>query len=137
MADFEGETPQDKFLENTLQTYSEGDLEFEKDLIVSYKQSIEEHLPKLREALEKKNLPESILYSHDIKGSSSYIGAEAVRFVSGKIEALSRQKNLDEAALHIDELSKEVEVVFDLLDKYMGVTGEDEEVYLHLHRCTQ
>jgi HPt (histidine-containing phosphotransfer) domain-containing protein len=127
IADFEGETPEDKFQEHTLQTYSDGDLEFEKDLIVSYKQSIEEHLPKLREALEKDDVPEAILHSHDIKGSSSYIGAEAVRFVSGKIEALSKNKNLKEASLHIDELSQEVAVIFVLLDKYMGLTSEEEE----------
>ena len=126
MTDFEGETPQDKFQEHTLQIYSDGDLDFEKDLIESYKQSVDEHLPKLREALEKQDVQESILHSHDIKGSSSYIGAEAVRWVSGKIEALAKQKNLKEASLHIDELSDEVQVIFQLLDKYMGLSGEDE-----------
>jgi histidine phosphotransfer protein HptB len=123
ISDFEGETPTDKFQQHTLQNYSDGDLDFEKDLIESYKQSISEHLPKLGEAFENDDLPESILHSHDIKGSSSYIGAEAVRWVSGKIEALCKQKNLKDAATHLPELQKEADEVFILLDKYMASLG--------------
>ncbi len=119
-SEFEGETPTDRFQLVTLQTYSDGDLSFEKELLDSYKQSVTEHLPKLDEALAQDNVQESILHSHDIKGSSSYIGAEAVRFLSGKMEALCKQKNLKEAGTILPELKKEVDEIFRILDEYMG-----------------
>lgn len=122
-SDFEGETPKDRFQQATLQIYSDGDLAFEKELIESYKISISEHLPKLGESFTSDDVDGSILHSHDIKGSSSYIGAESVRFLSGKIEALCKQRNLTEAAIYLPELQKEVEEAFKLLDRYMA-TGE-------------
>jgi histidine phosphotransfer protein HptB len=126
-ADFEGPTPTDRFQESVLQTYSEGDRDFEQELIDSYKQSVSDHLPKLTRALKDSDLPNSVLYSHDIKGASSYIGAEAVRFLSGKIEALCKQKDLKPAVPIVTELQKEVKEVFKLLDKYMGKEPEEEE----------
>jgi len=115
----EGDQPTERFQKQTLADYSEGDHEFERDLIESYKTSIEEHLPKLDEALKTEDEKESILHSHDIKGSSSYIGCEVVRYVSGKMEGYCKQKNMREAAKYLPELKKEVKEVFILLDKYM------------------
>jgi histidine phosphotransfer protein HptB len=126
ITEIEGDTPTERFQKQTLADYSEGDHEFERDLIESYKTSIAEHLPKLEEALKTEDEKESVLHSHDIKGSSSYIGAEAVRFVSGKMEAHCKQKNMKEAAKHLQELKTEVKEVFILLDHYMK-SWETEE----------
>lgn len=116
-----------KFLPEVLGNYSEGDKEFEKELIDSYKQSITEHLPKLKEALENNDLPGSILRSHDIKGSSSYIGAEAVRVVSEKMETLCKGSRIKEASEYLSKLCKETKIVFKLLDEYTGTPSEDVE----------
>eukprot|EP01132_Coremiostelium_polycephalum_P002227 gene2227-2744_t len=120
ISDYLGPTPTDKFLQRTLADYSEGDHDFEKDLIESYKNSVTEHLPKLKESLKNKDEKESILHSHDIKGSSSYIGAEAVRFVSGKMEAYCKANQLDDAEECLSELELEINDVFKRLDDYMA-----------------
>jgi len=127
ISEIEGEAPTERFQKQTLGDYSEGDHEFERDLIESYKTSIAEHLPKLEEALKKEDEKESVLHSHDIKGSSSYIGCEVVRFLSGKMEAYCKQKNMKEAAKFLPELKKEVDEVFILLDKYMKSWEDDQE----------
>lgn len=128
MSSEEGETtPTERFQRQVLQNYSEGDLEFEKDLIESYKTSITERMPKLREAFEKEDLADAVLNSHDIKGSSGYIGAASVKFVSGKIEALCRGKNLKDASKFLPELETEVKEIIILLDKYMATMGGDNK----------
>eukprot|EP01112_Ceratiomyxa_fruticulosa_P007155 TRINITY_DN1847_c0_g1_i2.p1 TRINITY_DN1847_c0_g1~~TRINITY_DN1847_c0_g1_i2.p1 ORF type:complete len:415 (-),score=85.97 TRINITY_DN1847_c0_g1_i2:244-1488(-) len=128
---FDGPTPKDKFVQETLEGYSDGDVEFAKTLITSYIGSVEEHLPLLKESFKEPYDKEgAILHSHDIKGSSAYIGAEAVRFLSGKIEFLLRHDKLQEAKTHYDELDKEVKDVFKILEDYMkehGGSGEEEE----------
>ncbi|EFA76957.1 Hpt domain-containing protein [Heterostelium album PN500] len=126
--DYTGPTPTERFQQRVLADYSEGDHEFEAELINSYKVSVEEHLPQLDKSLATLDEKESILHSHDIKGSSSYIGAEAVRFVSGKIESLCKEKQLEKAAEHLDELKKEVTELFKLLDKYMASWNGGESV---------
>eukprot|EP01133_Synstelium_polycarpum_P007312 gene7312-8509_t len=119
ISDYAGPTPTIRFQQSVLADYSEGDHEFEEELITSYKTSVAEHLPKLHISLAKGDDKESILHSHDIKGSSSYIGAEAVRFVSGKMEAYCKENQLDKAEGCLPELEKEVSRLFKMLDKYM------------------
>jgi len=119
LGDFDGPTPTDRFQQQTLADYTEGDHEFERELIETYKTSVLEHLPKLGLSLEAEDEKESILHSHDIKGSSSYIGAEAVRFVSGKMEAYCKENDMKEAYKHYPELQKEVEEIIKILDNYM------------------
>jgi len=127
-------TPDERFEPQVLQNYSEGDQDFERDLIESYKTSVGERIPKLREAFNDTNIEEAILHSHDIKGSSGYIGAHTVKLVSSKIEALAREAlnrktNLVAAEKLFPELKLEVDETFKLLDEYMaamsGATGGD------------
>ncbi|KAF2074578.1 hypothetical protein CYY_004124 [Polysphondylium violaceum] len=127
-SEFEGPTPTEKFDHSVLENYSEGDAEFENDLIKSYMTSVMEHLPKLEDSLKDKDSKNSILHSHDIKGSSSYIGAEVVRFISGKIEAYCKEEKLEEAEKFYIDLKSEVDKVFKILNDYLaslGIKGED------------
>ncbi|GAM27208.1 hypothetical protein SAMD00019534_103830 [Acytostelium subglobosum LB1] len=121
ISNFDGPTPKERFLSKTLAEYSDGDLEFENELITSYIGSVKEHLPQLEASLKKRDEKDSILHSHDIKGSSSYIGAEAVRFLSGKMEAYCKEGQLEKAEEYFDELSAEVDQLFILLEKHIGV----------------
>lgn len=133
MEEYEGETPIDeRFKEEILQNYSEGDTEFERTMIESYKLSVGEHLPKLREALEADDQPNSVLHSHDIKGSSGYIGTNTIRFITGKMEKLCREGSLSTAAENLAELESEVKETFKLLDTYLDNNckedfGDEEE----------
>ncbi|GAM24027.1 hypothetical protein SAMD00019534_072020, partial [Acytostelium subglobosum LB1] len=125
ISSFSGPTPTERFQRNVLADYSDSDPDFEVDLITSYKDSVNEHLPQLSESLRSNDEKASILHSHDIKGSSSYMGAEAVRFLSGKIEAYCKEGKLDEAANFMEELETEVSELFKLLDKHMASFKED------------
>lgn len=130
--DYQGDTPKTRFIEETLQTYSdEGDLEFERELIDSFRTSVYSHLPKLKKAMDENDLANATLYSHDIKGSCLYIGADAVRFLSGKMESYCRAERIKDAALLLDELELEVDEIFKILDKYVkiraGESVDDEE----------
>ncbi|EGC31102.1 hypothetical protein DICPUDRAFT_92856 [Dictyostelium purpureum] len=125
ISEYQGPTPTDRFIQSVLLDYSEGDHEFERELITSYITSVEEHLPELSKAFEDKNTKDAILHSHDIKGSSSYIGAEAVRYLSGKIEAYCKFDQLQEAESFFPELKTEVEEVIKVLNDYMDSWGEE------------
>nr|AAC61850.1 RDEA [Dictyostelium discoideum] len=133
ISDYEGPTPTKKFDQDILFDYSEGEKEFTFELLDSYISSVEEHLPELLNSFEAKDLKGAVLHSHDIKGSSSYIGCEAVRYVSGKIEAYCKNDELEKAESFYPELKKEVEEVFKILsdfkknwDKNHGEGGSDD-----------
>eukprot|EP01113_Clastostelium_recurvatum_P002830 TRINITY_DN1120_c0_g1_i2.p1 TRINITY_DN1120_c0_g1~~TRINITY_DN1120_c0_g1_i2.p1 ORF type:complete len:179 (+),score=40.94 TRINITY_DN1120_c0_g1_i2:79-615(+) len=122
---FDGPTPTEKFQRDTLQLYADGDREFERELIEEYRTSVQAHLPQLVEILAKDTFTHddeegAVLHSHDIKGCSSYIGAEAVRFVSGKMEQYCKVKDYKEASKYSAELQKEVTRIFSILDKYLA-----------------
>ncbi|KAM9975971.1 hypothetical protein ACTFIR_009812 [Dictyostelium discoideum] len=133
ISDYEGPTPTKKFDQDILFDYSEGEKEFTFELLDSYISSVEEHLPELLNSFEAKDIKGAVLHSHDIKGSSSYIGCEAVRYVSGKIEAYCKNDELEKAESFYPELKKEVEEVFKILsdfkknwDKNHGDGGSDD-----------
>ncbi|KAN0025811.1 hypothetical protein ACTFIU_000074 [Dictyostelium citrinum] len=118
ISDYEGPTPTKKFDQDILFDYSEGEKEFTFELLDSYISSVEEHLPELLKSFEAKDLKGAVLHSHDIKGSSSYIGCEAVRYVSGKIEAYCKDEQLEKAESFYPELKKEIDEVFKILNDY-------------------
>ncbi|KAM9988933.1 hypothetical protein ACTFIY_004960 [Dictyostelium cf. discoideum] len=134
ISDYEGPTPTKKFDQDILFDYSEGEKEFTFELLDSYISSVEEHLPELLNSFEAKDIKGAVLHSHDIKGSSSYIGCEAVRYLSGKIEAYCKNDELEKAESFYPELKKEVEEVFKILsdfkknwDKNHGDGGSDDD----------
>jgi HPt (histidine-containing phosphotransfer) domain-containing protein len=92
-----------------LREVSDDDKSFAQELVVMYKQSSEENLPKLRKALIEQNKEDSVLYSHDIKGSSANLGAESAKKVSEKIEMFCRDENYAEALNLLPRLEKELQ----------------------------
>jgi len=103
-----------------LQDISEGDKAFEKELIDLYKETCTEKLPLLQVALENNDYDNSVLYSHDIKGSSSNIGAEAVRRISERMESLCRNREYREAYSLMPELSQELAATYTAFDLYIS-----------------
>lgn len=102
-----------------LQDIAEGDKDFERELIELYKEACTEKLPFLEEALEAGHPENSILYSHDIKGSSSNIGAEGVRRISERMEILTRAHRFKEAFDMIPELKLELNATYIAFDQYL------------------
>jgi len=103
-----------------LRDVSEGDKDFEKELIDMFRSTTEEKLPTLQEALRTQNKDESILLSHDIKGSSSNIGAELIRLVAERIELLSRAGKFVESLECVPQLRKTLVDTNKVFDEYFA-----------------
>jgi len=88
-----------------------GDNEFQKELAELFINSCLDGLPLLEKALFNRQQKESILYSHDIKGSSSNIGVEVVHSISEKIEKLSRENKFEEAIQLLPDLRSEIKEI--------------------------
>jgi len=101
-----------------LRDVSEGDRDFEKDLIDMFRSTTEEKLPSLADVLANQNKEESVLLSHDIKGSSSNIGAELLRLVAERMEHLSRADKFSEALECFPQLRKALTDTNEVFDKY-------------------
>jgi len=110
-----------RFDSSRLNEVSEGDKEFEQDLIVLYKSTCEEKLPLLEKALRESDQKNSILFSHDTKGASASIGAEAVRKISEKMEMMSKDGEYQEALLLFPKLKAELKETYKVLEKYVGI----------------
>ena len=78
------ETPTERFLYERLQAVSDGDKEFEQDLIETWKQGTKDDFTLLGTAFADKNEKDAVLHSHTIKGSSAQLGCLSVSSVSGK-----------------------------------------------------
>jgi HPt (histidine-containing phosphotransfer) domain-containing protein len=102
-----------------LNEISEGDKEFEKELIELYKEACTEKITLLEESLKEAHPDNTILYSHDIKGSSSNIGAEAVRKISERMEILCREHRYKEAYDMLQELQQELTATYSAFDLYL------------------
>jgi HPt (histidine-containing phosphotransfer) domain-containing protein len=85
-----------------------------------YRQTCEEKFPLLETAFAEENNANSVLYSHDIKGSSANIGAESMREVSAIMEKLSRDANYKAAASYLPALRTRYEKTCEVFDEYLG-----------------
>jgi hypothetical protein len=87
---------EDRFNPNRLKDVSDGDKEFETELVELFNESFDESLQKLVAALDTSDKDEAnaILYAHDIKGETNVVGfVEAgvlVVVVSHRASHLSR-----------------------------------------------
>lgn len=90
-----------------LHAVSDGDEEFELELIDLWRNNMEEKLPLLRVALKAKETRKATLYAHDMKGSSANIGAVSVEFVAKILEDFSKASIFDDGLAAVDALEKE------------------------------
>jgi len=117
-------TPDDDgpdFDPHQLNDVTDGEKDFQKELVDLYNSTTKERLPMLEKALKDHDKDKSILYSHDIKGASANIGALGVQRVSEKLEKLSRDLKYEEAEDLLPTLTeklKEIEIILqEHLDK--------------------
>ncbi len=102
-----------------LRQISEGDHEFEDDLLESYKSELEELLRQLKPLLEAGTDHEScVRLAHDVKGSSANVGAEGVRGVGKKMEDLAREGRYKDVLALLPEAKEEFNHLCRLWDDY-------------------
>lgn len=111
--------PSDKFNLNQITQVSEGDHEFEDDLIESYKSELEETFSKIEpEFSSGQNHEDCVRLAHDVKGSSGNVGAEGVREVGRVMEELARERKYKEALALLPKARAEFEEFCKIWEAY-------------------
>lgn len=71
-----------------------GDEAFAREMVAEYLAQTAEILAELGDAIEKLDGETALRCAHTLKGSSASVGAELMRAVAGRAEALARQGDL-------------------------------------------
>jgi len=73
---------------------TDGDVEFEHELLATYRASAQKILARLRAALAAGDLKQILREAHALKGASLNVGAAAMGQCAGAIEAAARRGDL-------------------------------------------
>jgi HPt (histidine-containing phosphotransfer) domain-containing protein len=94
-----------------LNQISEGDIEFEVEVLQVYVEDISQRIEKLREAIANNNLLQISQEAHHMKGSSSNVGALQVRDLAVQIEGLNLEQDLEKALNILDDMDMAIQAV--------------------------
>jgi HPt (histidine-containing phosphotransfer) domain-containing protein len=87
-----------------LNQISEGDIEFEIEVLQVYVEDILQRIEKLRGAIANKDSTLTMREAHHIKGASSNVGALQMQSLATKIENLHQDEELPFAIEILDEM---------------------------------
>eukprot|EP01121_Diplochlamys_sp_Union-15-3_P009673 TRINITY_DN2640_c0_g1_i2.p1 TRINITY_DN2640_c0_g1~~TRINITY_DN2640_c0_g1_i2.p1 ORF type:complete len:121 (+),score=15.93 TRINITY_DN2640_c0_g1_i2:102-464(+) len=109
----------ERFSKKTLQATTEGEVDFEKELINAYFTSVKKEGEAYKEALSKDDAENARTYIHAIKSASIYIGAQRVADMASFLEYLCASNNLTEARKYTFDFFFELDEVVHLLTLYI------------------
>ena len=75
-----------------LHEYSDGDRDFEQELLHLFVDDTQQHLASLKAAISNQNFDIATREAHHIKGASAHVGAVAMFAIATEVEALIKQK---------------------------------------------
>eukprot|EP01099_Mayorella_cantabrigiensis_P001435 TRINITY_DN1624_c0_g1_i1.p1 TRINITY_DN1624_c0_g1~~TRINITY_DN1624_c0_g1_i1.p1 ORF type:complete len:146 (+),score=33.98 TRINITY_DN1624_c0_g1_i1:97-534(+) len=113
-------TNKERLNQTQLKNVTDGEAEFESELLTLYKEDLESSIIKLEKALLTQNTKDSIHYSHDIKGSSGNIGADYIREIARTMEETCKLGRLDEAVLYLEQLKEEAKQIYSIIDSHLN-----------------
>lgn len=96
-----------------LNQISEGDLEFEIEVLQAYVEDILQRIEKIREAIANNDRIQMMREAHHIKGASSNVGALQIQALAIQLEKLEQSQRSEELLKIIDamlEKMKDVEL---------------------------
>lgn len=99
---------------------TDGDVEFEQELLGTYRASATGTLGRLRTALSAGELPQVICEAHALKGASLNVGAFALGECAGAIEKAARAGDLALARHEARELDAHQAALWAELDRPQG-----------------
>ncbi len=105
---------------NHLNQMSGGDKEFEKDLIESYLEDVEQRINNLSELISVNDTSKIAAEAHTIKGASLSIGAEKVGNEALALETSAKQNENSIFARRLNDLSAAFESTKKILLEYIG-----------------
>jgi HPt (histidine-containing phosphotransfer) domain-containing protein len=109
-----------EILSNRLIEITDGDMEFALELAIAFRDTSKKTIVDLEKALKDKDEKNSILWSHDLKGSSASVGAERCRKIAAEMEALSKDKKYEEILELLPKLKETLEETYTALMKAAG-----------------
>lgn len=103
-----------------IQETSDGDTEFEQELIEMYVDDAMEHLQAIASAHQAGDALAIKRAAHTLKGSSANVGAIAVQEIAAEIESLGGAEDLSGIAPHIPEINQAFEKVKAFFEDYFS-----------------
>ena len=94
-----------------------GDEELIKEVVPIFLNDSQERVEKLQEAVLSKDSEAIKFYSHAIKGAARNVGAERLSDIAGRLESLSRERDLESVGSFYEELKTEYEKVVSFLSQ--------------------
>lgn len=98
---------------------SEGDLEFERDLITLFISDTKKYFERINDAFELKDLDELKAKSHSLKGSFANMGLKKLASLAAEMEDSAKAGDIKEAAKIFDQMKAEFEYVEKCLKEYI------------------
>ncbi len=103
-----------------LEKMSMGDKEFQRELLKSYINDMNERFQKLDGFVKTKNIEKIINEAHTIKGASYSVGAKKIGDEALGIELSGKQNDIDNILGRIDVLNKAIEDTKMFLNKFLS-----------------
>jgi two-component system, sensor histidine kinase and response regulator len=110
-----------------VQEISDGDPDFERELIDTFLADNEQHLLALESALRELNAEMFKREAHTIKGSSANMGAKGMREIASRLEQIGASGELDPAFQVLASMKSEFEQVCNFFESYLTSREESSE----------
>jgi HPt (histidine-containing phosphotransfer) domain-containing protein len=94
-----------------LNQISEGDVEFEIEVLQVYIEDVSQRLEKVREAIVSNDWAIIMAEAHHLKGSSSNVGAWQLQILAGHLEKLDQDQDSVKALGIITDMSVKIQAV--------------------------
>jgi len=98
-----------------LNDITDGDLDFERELIESFLADTEQHVTELESAVREKDGEALKLHAHGIKGSSANAGARRLEEIAVRLEEICVEKESEKGRVLLEDLRSEFERVREYL----------------------
>lgn len=89
-----------------------GDVQFQRELLATYRASATQSLERLAAALAAADLPQVMREAHALRGASVNVGASAMGHCAGEIESAARAGDLAAASAKAEALADAVTLLW-------------------------
>ncbi|MFM7601079.1 MAG: Hpt domain-containing protein [Pseudanabaena sp.] len=94
-----------------LSQISEGDIEFEIEVLQVYVEDVSQRIEKIRDAITKDDWSKIMSEAHHLKGSSANVGALRIQTLAGQLEKLDQAQGREKTLEIINNTLVEIQAV--------------------------
>jgi len=114
------QTPKSPIDLEQLHQISEGDIEFEIEVLQVYVEDVQQRLEVMRGAIANGDHMQVMREAHHIKGSSSNVGALQMRDLAVNLEELNLVQNLEQDRLKAMELNEQMVLNMQAVESFVA-----------------